>query len=57
MTDSTTGKTSELPNVQVPRKVRIVKFRFMDYFKGFEKLPIVREIFGNETDKVLAEAS
>jgi len=55
MTDSTTGKTFELPNVHVPREVPIVKFRFMDYFKGFEKLPVVREIFGNETDKVLAE--
>jgi hypothetical protein len=55
MRDSTTGKTSGLPKVQVPRKVPIVKFRFMDYFKGFEKLPVVREIFGNETDKVLGD--
>jgi hypothetical protein len=55
MTDPTTGKTIRLPNVQVAREVPIVKFRFMDYFKGFEKLPAVREIFGNETDKVLED--
>jgi hypothetical protein len=53
--DSTTSKTFRLPNVQVPREVPIVKFRFMDYFKGFEKLPVVRQIFGNETDRVLAD--
>jgi hypothetical protein len=55
MMNSTTGKTFGLPNVQVPREVPIAKHRFMDYFKGFEKLPVVREIFGNDTDKVLAD--
>lgn len=55
MTDSATGKTFRLPKVQVPREVPIVKHRFVDYFKGFEKLPAVQEIFGNETDKVLAD--
>ena len=54
MTDSATSRTFGLPNVQLPREVPIVKHHFMDYFKGFEKLPVVREIFGNETDKVLA---
>jgi hypothetical protein len=48
------GKTFGLPNVKLPREVPIVKHRFTDYFKGFEKLPVVREIFGNETDRVLA---
>ena len=28
---------------------------FVDFFKGFEKLPAVRSIFGDETDKVLRE--
>jgi hypothetical protein len=55
MTDSAAGKTFGLPNVQVPREVPIAKHRFMDYFKGFEKLPVVREIFGDETDEVLAD--
>jgi hypothetical protein len=54
MMNSTTGKTFGLPNVKVPKEVPIAKHRFMDYFKGFEKLPIVREIFGKDTDKVLA---
>jgi len=54
MTDSAASRTFGLPNVQLPREVPIVKHRFMDYFIGFEKLPVVREIFGNETDKVLA---
>ena len=48
------GKTFGLPNVKLPREVPIVKHRFTDYFIGFEKLPVVREIFGNETDRVLA---
>jgi len=48
------GKTFGLPNVKLPREVPIVKHRFTDYFKGFEKLPVVREIFGSETDRVLA---
>jgi len=28
---------------------------FTDFFKGFEKLPPVRSIFGEETEKVLSE--
>lgn len=54
MTDSASGKTFGLPNVKLPREVPIVKHRFRDYFIGFEKLPVVREIFGSETDRVLA---
>lgn len=48
------GKTFGLPNVKLLREVPIVKHRFTDYFKGFEKLPVVQEIFGNETNGVLA---
>ena len=47
------GDMQEL-NVQLPREVPIVKHCFMDFIKGFEKLPVVREIFGSETDRVLA---
>jgi hypothetical protein len=47
--------SSGLPNVQIPREVPIVKHHFIDYFKGFEKVPAVREIFGNATEKVLSE--
>jgi hypothetical protein len=30
------------------------RHRFNDYFKGFQTVPAVREIFGEETDEVLA---
>jgi hypothetical protein len=41
---------------QVPTSKRGSKTRdsFNDYFKGFEEVPAVREIFGQETDEVLA---
>ena len=55
MTDTSAGKTLTLPDVQVPREVPVVKYPFMDYFKGFEKLRAVQEIFGNQTDKVLGD--
>ena len=44
----------KLPDVEIPEDVPIMKHPFTDYFKGFEKIPAVREIFGSETDKVLA---
>jgi len=41
---------------QVPKSKRgsKIRHRFSDYFKGFEAVPAVRELFGRETDKVLA---
>jgi hypothetical protein len=44
-----------LPDVQIPRDVPTMKQSFTDYFKGFEKVPAVREIFGQDTDRVLAD--
>jgi hypothetical protein len=44
-----------LPDVEIPRNVPIALHGFMDFFKGFEKLPAVRSIFGDETDMVLRE--
>lgn len=44
-----------LPEVEVPTDVPIAEYPFKEYFKGFERLPAVREIFGNETDRVLQE--
>jgi hypothetical protein len=41
--------------VQIPSNVPIAMHPFSDYFKGFEKIPAVREIFGQETEKVLSE--
>ena len=46
---------SNIPDVEIPSEVPIAILRFMDYFKGFEKLPAVVEIFGPETGKVLSE--
>lgn len=46
---------STIPDVVIPSEVPIAILRFTDYFKGFEKLPAIREIFGPETEKVLSE--
>jgi len=42
-----------LPEVEIPSDVPIAKQPFLEYFKGFENLPAVREIFGDETVRVL----
>jgi hypothetical protein len=44
-----------LPDVVVPENVPITMQAFTEYFKGFEKVPAVREIFGIGTEKVLSE--
>jgi hypothetical protein len=44
-----------LPDVQVPTNVPIAVHQFTEFFKGFEKLPIIREIFGQDTERVLNE--
>lgn len=41
-------------NVEIPRHVRIATYPFMDYFKGFENVGAVREVLGEETEKVLS---
>lgn len=40
-------------NISIPRDVKVKLHNFKDYFKGFEKLDIVKEIFGEDTGKVL----
>jgi len=40
--------------VEMNRDVKVTLHRFTDYFKGFEKIEAVREIFGEETEKVLS---
>jgi hypothetical protein len=42
-----------LPDVQVPTNVPIAVHHFTEFFKGFEKLPTVIEIFGQDTEKIL----
>lgn len=55
MTDSATSKKLALPEVQIPGEVPITKHNFTEFFKGFEKVPAIKEIFGNQTDQVLAD--
>jgi len=40
-------------NVKVIREAKVTMHSFMDYFKGFEKVAAVRQIFGEKTDEVL----
>jgi Zn-dependent peptidase ImmA (M78 family) len=40
--------------VTIRRNIHISLRRFTDYFQGFEKLDAVRSIFGDETEKVIA---
>ncbi len=44
-----------LPDVQIPTDVPIATHLFTEYFKGFEKVEAVREIFGDDTEKVLSK--
>jgi hypothetical protein len=39
--------------VQIPTQVPIALHGFTDFFKGFDQIPAVRSIFGEETEKVL----
>lgn len=40
-------------NVVIRRDAKVTFRRFTDYFKGFEKVEAVRELFGDETEKIL----
>jgi len=40
-------------NVKIPRDVKIAMHPFTRYFKGFENVAAVREIFGEKTETVL----
>ena len=42
-----------LPDVEIPESVPIALHHFTMFFKGFENVPAVREIFGKETEPVL----
>jgi len=42
-----------IPGVQIPTHVPISLHDFADFFKGFDEIPAVRSIFGDETGKVL----
>ena len=42
-----------LLKVQIVRDVKVLTYPFTDYFKGFEGVEAVREIFGEKTEEVL----
>ncbi len=46
---------SKFINVKITRDVNIVLHKFTDYFKGFENVEAVREIFGDQTENILKE--
>src|SRR5437764_14045385 len=46
-------KSARLPDVQIPRIVRLKYERFLDHFKGFENVEAVRAIFGSRTNEAL----
>lgn len=39
--------------MKIRRDTKIMLYKFTDYFKGFEKVEAVRELFGEQTEKVL----
>lgn len=39
--------------VKIQRNARATTYPFKDYFKGFEKIKIIRKIFGRKTNEVL----
>ena len=41
--------------VRIARKVPVATYPFLDYFKGFEKVAAVRNIFGQKTEDVLSK--
>ena len=41
--------------VKIIRDVHVPLFRFIDYFKGFEKVEAVIQLFGDDTEKILNE--
>lgn len=45
----------DLPEkVQIPREVPVKTYSFAEYFKGFEKVDVIRRIFGDQTERVLS---
>ena len=45
---------SSMLNVKISRKAKVSTYPFTDYFEGFERVDIVRKIFGEKTGEVLS---
>lgn len=39
--------------VKITREVPVATYPFIDYFKGFDKIKVVKKIFGDQTESVL----
>ena len=48
-----TRSSAKVPDVKIPRNIRLRYERFLDHFKGFENVDAVRGIFGPRTKPVL----
>lgn len=48
-----TAPKGKLPNVVIPKNIRLHYERFLDYFKSFENVDAIRGIFGPKTKAVL----
>jgi hypothetical protein len=44
-----------IPEVRIPTEVPIAMHSFAEFFKGFEDVPAVQEIFGPDTKKILSD--
>lgn len=44
---------AKLPDVRIPRKIRLRYERFLDHFNGFENVAAVQAIFGSKTRNAL----
>jgi len=44
---------TKLPDVRIPKDIRLKYDRFLDHFQGFEDVPAVRAIFGSGTKAAL----
>jgi len=42
-----------MPKVKIPKRVPVVLHKFVEFFKGFEKVEAVRRLFGEQTTKIL----
>src|SRR5438552_16391975 len=49
-----TYSSAKLPDVKIPRNIRLRYERFLAHFKGFEHADAVRGIFGPRTKTVLS---
>ena len=45
---------SSMLNVRISRKAKVSTYPFTDYFEGFERVDIVRKIFGEKTGEILS---